>query len=111
MKDRANGHADPREITVAGRRVWLRERLPLKEGKRIVALAQAVSDQDLDTALPLLALLIERWEFDGDPSDAASYENLDVFSEVLPLLLGVGPYVQAKLEGVPKAPAGASSSP
>lgn len=110
MKDKDNGH-DPRVLEVAGKRVWLKERLPLKDGAKIVGLAQAINDQDLESAVPLFKLLIERWEFDGDPAEDASYEDLDIFSVFLPLVAGVGPYVQSKLDAGPKASARPSGSP
>lgn len=101
--------ASPNTTAINGKRVTLRERIPLRDGHRIPALLQACADGDLNTQVAVARLVIESWEFPGDPSDAESYQELDTFSEVIPLMTWVAERVQARAT-VPKASVNGSSS-
>lgn len=52
------------------------------DGASLKALFYAVT---YDDALRLFTTLIESWEFNGDPSDAAVYEALDPIADLMPL--------------------------
>ncbi len=105
-----NVHADPNCLVVAGHTVRMRERLPLKIGHRLPALLQACQDQDLNTQVTVLALVIESWDLPGDPTDPAAYEDLDVFTEMVPLATAVGERLLERLNRDPKAKASANGS-
>jgi len=38
------------------------------------------------TFIPLLAVFVESWDYEGDPSDPAAYEALDLFREFMPMV-------------------------
>ena len=87
------------EVTVNGKKVTLRDRLPAKQSWPLMGALQNMSNGKLeyDDAVMLLKTAIESWEFAGDPTDAASYETLDLFSEMMPLANEVGQGMLAKL--------------
>lgn len=98
-----NGHvADPNELDIDGSRVWLKARLPLRDGSRIPALLQACTDGDLMTQVKVFQLVIERWEWPGDPATVQAYEDLDVYTQVVPLALQVAERLQQRLSANPK---------
>ena len=68
------------ELTVAGKRVVLRERISAREGWALRGLAaRAMQGERLsfEEECQALAYVVESWEFDGDPTDPAAYEALD----------------------------------
>lgn len=73
------------EIVVNGKRVTLRERYPLGEHKDLVGVFRAMDPGDVSSMIPLATRMIEAWEFEGDPTEAASYDALDVPTEAWPL--------------------------
>lgn len=99
------------EVTIAGKRVTFRERVPLKLGARLPKLAGEIDGEDFSTVVPVLQMLIESWEFEGDPADAASYDELDLFGEMIPLSNAMGTELTRRMADMnPKASASASSS-
>lgn len=91
-------------FTLAGKTVTLRKRLPASEGGKVYALLQAGSMTDMLTYAPFLALLIEAWQFDGDPRDVASYDALDTPTELMPLISEVTRRWAARVDAAsPKA--------
>lgn len=92
------------EVTIAGKRVTFRDRLPAKQNWDLIKTFQKFSDMDnldFDQLARVFAAMVESWEFDGDPADIASYGALDTFSEFLPLMNAVGDVFNAKM-GNPK---------
>jgi hypothetical protein len=78
-------------VDINGKQVVLREHIPAKLGWDIVVnkagiLQKSFSEINFDDMASLLSVAVERWEFDGDPSDAASYAGLDLISEFVPLV-------------------------
>jgi len=49
---------------------------------------------------------IERWEFDGDPADEASYDALDLFQEALPLLMALTNHIGARASDLGESASG-----
>ena len=82
---------------VNGKRVFFRERLPLKESREIPALVKGIVPEDIDTQVKILVCVVDRWEFDGEPSDPKAYEDLDIFSEIMPMIKLAGEYVAEKM--------------
>lgn len=84
------------EKQINGKRVKLKERLPLRDGRRLPELMQACTS-DLGTQVPVLVLVVESWEFPGNPADPAAYEDLDIYTEVLPLANWAGEHLRERL--------------
>lgn len=113
MSEESQAEAPPLkyEFTVNGKRVWLRKRLPLREQDALLELAAACSNTKPRTNIPVMARLIESWEFAGDPADPEAYEDLDLLDEFLPLVEIAGTYLAGRLAraGILKNWGGASS--
>ena len=41
----------------------------------------------------VMAQFVESWEFDGDPAEVASWENLDSFREIAPIARAINQFV------------------
>lgn len=98
------------EFHVAGKRVSLKRRLPLKDGQRLPGDLAAMRPSDMAVAVPIMRTLIESWEFDGDPSDPAAWDRLDLFTEVWPLWKHVDAHLGERFTFDPKASLNGSSS-
>lgn len=85
------------EYTVNGKRVTFKARLPLRESRDMPKLLRASEADDYDSQVRILTKLIESWEFDGNPSDPESYEDLDVFSDLVPITRAAVEYIETKL--------------
>ncbi len=77
------------QLTVAGKKVEVRTSFRGKEWWSLPAdyraAGRAIQSGDYSGVVPFLARVIESWEFEGEPSDPASYEKLDVLTELMPL--------------------------
>lgn len=98
-----------REFEVAGLTVRIKERIPLSLAPKLPKMLADCGDGDFRTQVKVLALVLESWGFAGDPSDTASYEDLDVF-DIAAMGRHVGLYLGAKLTHDPKA-AGSAAAP
>lgn len=80
------------EVTIAGKRVKFRDKLPVKDNWDLMQqlgqldLGDDPASMDWQAHIPIMVRLIEEWEFEGDPSDPEAYGELDLFREFLPLL-------------------------
>jgi hypothetical protein len=93
-----NGHKpDENEVLINGKRVVLRARVPLSRAPELPKMLAAV-ETDLRAVARVGAVLIEEWEFDGAPSDRRSYEDLDITTEILPLAVALGQYINRRLD-------------
>lgn len=88
---------DAREILINGKRVVFKERLPLSKAPELPAMLAKV-ESDLRAVARVGAVLIEDWEFDGNPSDRRSYEDLDIPTEVMPLAKALGEYISRRMD-------------
>ncbi len=95
------------EFQVAGKKVVLRERITLGEGYDILGLTARVDNEDFRTTVPVMIKMIESWEFDGDPSESASYDEMDVFTEFLPISRRVNAKFTSLIQGVAEEEDGA----
>ena len=88
------------EFQVAGKKVVLRERISLGDGYNIIGLFSSIDSNDLRTSIPIMAKMIESWEFEGDPSDPAAYDKLDVLIEVIPMSRKINARINALMSGL-----------
>jgi len=96
------------EITVRGKAVHVRTSFKGRDWYSLPAdfrkTLRAREAGDYAGAVPFLARVIEAWEFDGDPTDVAAYEGLEVMAELVPL---TGAVLSAVAEAAfPKTDAG-----
>jgi len=88
------------EFQVAGKKVVLRERISLGDGYNIIGLFSSIDSNDLRTSIPIMAKMIESWEFEGDPSDSAAYDKLDVLIEIIPMSRKINARINALMSGL-----------
>ncbi len=88
------------EFTVAGKKVVLRERITLGEGYDIIGLFSSIDTNDLRTSIPIMVKMIESWEFEGEPDDPASYDQLDVLTEVIPMSRKINGQINIMMSGM-----------
>ena len=98
------------EIQVAGKKVVLRERFPLRTHGDVVGLLRDVNLSRMETVLPLAIKTIESWEFEGDPAKEGSYQEMDAVSELWPLFRGVQEHILGKSLGQSSAASASSSA-
>ena len=93
---------------INGKDVEFRLRFPAKDNWDLPALLQRVGQigseaqggvVDLQAAVPLLQRVVTSWGFEGSPSDAESYGNLDMFRELIPLTTAVAKYIGSLTSG------------
>jgi len=94
------------DIQINGKRVTLRDKIPARLGWDIVItraniLQKAWHEIDFRDLASLLSVAVESWEFEGDPKDAASYDNLDLLTEFVPLTNQLGQWLNDRF-GAPK---------
>lgn len=85
------------EVRINGKLVVFKARVPLSKAADLPVLIGAV-EKDLRAVARVGQILIEEWEFDGSPADRRSYEDLDVTSEVMPLALELGKYINRRMD-------------
>lgn len=90
-------------VRIGGREVKFRERLGLKAAPAWPRLLKAV-EEDWSNVAKLGTLVIEAWDFDGDPRNARAYDDLDLFTEIPALAYAIGKYLNNRQEavGLPK---------
>ena len=88
------------EITIAGKKVTVRERFP---AKRFHALWKAIASNAgmgegsyEEQVLPYVGT-VTSWEFPGDPEKAESWAELDTFTETLPLIRAINTHIKGLL--------------
>ncbi len=94
------------DIQVNGKRVTLRDKIPAKLGWDIVItkagiLSKAWHEVLFEDLALLLTVAVESWELEGDPSNAKTYEDLDLLTEFVPLTTAVGDWLNSRF-GTPK---------
>ena len=91
------------EATVAGRQVRFKRRLPHREARQLWSLIDAASKDGAADDVPIMRLVIESWDFPGDPADPAAYESLDEIDEIRPLGRACGRYVGQRIRAADEA--------
>lgn len=85
------------ERMINGHRVTFRSRVPLSRAPDLPVMLEAVA-KDLRAVARVGAVMIESWEFDGNPAERKSYEDLDITTEILPLARELGEYISRRLD-------------
>lgn len=84
------------EFTINGKAVHLKRTLTAKEGRWIPKFTRQMQQSgDLFDQVPLACLLIESWDFPGDPSKPESYEDFELF-ELMGLLNVIGEHISKR---------------
>ena len=59
---------------------------------------------DFDTIVGFIGRFVTEWEFDGDPKDPHSYDDMDLFEEMLPMFTAATGRLSSKaVTGTPDA--------
>ena len=90
------------ETTVNGKNVVLRERLPAKECYDLLAIvrkAATTGDIGYDEQVKVFTVIVESWEFEGDPKDPEADADLDLLTEFVALDNVVGEYLRERWLG------------
>lgn len=96
---------------INGKRVEFKQRFPARENWDLPRVISSLGSQaqggaiDFEASVPVLQRMIDSWDFDGDPKDAESYGELDLFRELIPLLKEAASYIQ-ELTGAGEAESG-----
>jgi hypothetical protein len=102
------------EITIAGKKVTVRERFP---AKRFHALWKAISSNAGMGELPYEEQVapyvgtVVAWEFPGDPEKPESWAELDTFTETLPLIRAINQHIKGLLVTVEDATKNSDGTP
>ncbi len=91
------------EITIAGKKVVLRDAILMQDGYDVLGLLMKSDMADLRTQVPLAIRAIESWEFEGDPSKPESYDRLDVLRVIIPLFRDIVRHLNEVVTGVEEA--------
>jgi hypothetical protein len=101
----ATEHADqePNVFYVDGKRVKLKDRLSLKTSGHLPRLLKGI-EEDYHNIARLGMLLIEEWDFEGNPALMSSWEEFDSLVEIPVFAIEIGKNLNARQEraGVPK---------
>lgn len=81
---------------INGKQITFRARLTVREAKELPRLLKAIEGEDVDSQVAALCQVVEAWDFVGSPSDPASYDDLDIFEEVVPLVMAAIEYINQK---------------
>lgn len=85
------------EFYIGDKRVQLKQRIPLKVAPKLPVLLEQV-EKDLRAVARVGVLMIEEWDFEGSPADLRAYEDLDIFSELMPLASRLGEHINRRME-------------
>ncbi len=82
-------HQPLTDVEIGGKKVTVRTSFRGKQWWSLPAdyraAGKAIQSGDYSGVIPFLARVIESWDFEGSPAEPASYEQLDVLSELMPL--------------------------
>lgn len=92
---------DP-EVKVNGHTVVFKSRYPVDENTRLGKLLTAAADGDTEKQIAMLRYVVERWDYDGNPSERRSYGKMDVIDDILPMVNAFGTYIVERNEGSQK---------
>lgn len=87
------------EHTINGKKVVFKKRILVEEAEDLLELTEQAST-DKGARYTLLSIVVDTWEFDGDPHNVDSYRKLDMFDEFLPLVNAMSEYVAMRLRGI-----------
>ena len=103
------------EPIINGKRVKFKERLLARDHFGLPQKLREASSReggrvfyDPEHMPPVLAQVIEEWEFDGDPGDVEAYGDLELYPELMPLIRALDHYI-AEVTGAGEAEGGPTS--
>jgi hypothetical protein len=81
----------------------LKERIGLKTAPHLPKLMKAC-EEDWNAIGKLGMLLVESWEFEGDPKSKAAWDEIDLIKEIPMFAYCIGKYLNDRQEaaGIPK---------
>lgn len=82
---------------VDGKRVKLRDRIPLKTSGHLPKLFSAI-DEDWHNIARLGMLMVEEWDFEGRPDLMSSWDELDAFTTLQAFGMHIGADMLARQE-------------
>lgn len=87
------------EVTVAGKRVTFKKRFPVRDNLPLLDVLSSMADgnADIKKVIDLLPWFVESWEFGGDPHARESYDDLDLFDELLPMATALSEVLDERL--------------
>lgn len=71
-----------------------KERIEVKDSDAFMEACNGIDQKRIRTFVPVLACLVESWDYPGDPSDPAAYDHLDLFREFLPMVKAAEAFVE-----------------
>lgn len=98
------------EKVIAGKRVVFKDSYPLKDNKDLIPLYRAMDPADPMTAIPVAVRMVTEWEFDGDPTGPAAYEEMDAM-EFWALYRAINDFWFDRVVSIPKPLANGSTVP
>lgn len=83
------------EIEVNGKTVVLRTKLPAKANWDLMKKFENFNPAELefDEVADVIKRFVESWELDGDPKDTDSWEDIDMFTELFPIVKAVTEFI------------------
>jgi len=90
------------EVTISGKQVTLRDKITAKANWHIFQRFQQFGEGTLgyEGIVDLLAAMIESWDYnEDDPTARETYDDLDLFSDIIPMLNAVGSDISRRVTG------------
>lgn len=109
--------AEQRTATIGDKEIIFREKLPAADWwdilPALMAMGQAGADPaaifqslKLDTVISMIQGTIKSWEFDVDLADADAIRQMDIFTEMTPLLTVLATEIGERTSGLGEAASG-----
>lgn len=98
--------SDEHTFTVSGKEVTVISRIPLRDAPELSALLAQVPNLDARVLVKFCTQAIASWDFDGDPKNRKSYDDLDVIEELIPIANGVAAKMVARMDRATASPKG-----
>ena len=97
-------------ILSEGKTVTLKERYPFKDNRDLIVLYRNMNAEQLESMFPVAAKMVEAWDYESDPSDVASYEELDAL-DLWRLFRHINDFWVERVVTFPKPLANGSTAP
>jgi hypothetical protein len=99
------------QFDVNGKLVTFKQSYPFAENRGLLKAWSATRSDDAATYIPLWKLMIESWEYEGDPGDPKSYDRMDSVSDLWPLMSATLRFWNQRFNVIPKNSVSVSTSP
>ena len=98
-----------KEIVVNGKTVVLRDSFPVKEFHDLPLLWAEAGELPFEERVRVYSRFIISWEFTGKPDSVSSWEELDAFREMTPLLREIDTFIVGMIANSKNSASGSSS--